>query len=124
MSSGKLKSREYADMKARLLLNLGLVYENLADFDKCKKLLFEAMELTKYVFRQSHFIIYNHFCYIISDQISFTMNYFDVKSRLEQSTRRQIYLSKQENHTTMHSKLQLYSRVKRNAAIRSFVLGW
>lgn len=123
MSSGKLKNREYADMKARLLLNLGLVYENLADFDKCKKLLFEAMELTKYILRQSHFIMYNRFCYIISDQISFTMNYFDVKSRLEQSTRRQIYLSKQENHTTMHSKLQLYSRVKRNAAIRSFVLG-
>ena len=47
MSSGKLKSREYADMKSRLLLNLGLVYENLADFDKCKKLLFDAIELTK-----------------------------------------------------------------------------
>ncbi|XP_075679444.1 tonsoku-like protein [Dermatophagoides pteronyssinus] len=46
-SSGKLKPREYAEMKSRLLLNLGLVYENLHDFDKCKKLIEDSITLTK-----------------------------------------------------------------------------
>lgn len=46
-SDGKLRDREYADMKSRLLLNLGLVYENLNDYDQCKQLLLDSIELTK-----------------------------------------------------------------------------
>lgn len=47
MSLGKLKSKEYAEMKSRLLLNLGLVYENLYEFDKCKTLILDSIALTK-----------------------------------------------------------------------------
>lgn len=56
MSSGKLKVREYADMKSRLLLNIGLVHENLGDYDKCKPLLFDSIQLTKCV---------NQFCFVL-----------------------------------------------------------
>lgn len=47
MSTKKLKQKEYAEMKSRLLLNLGLVHENLYEFQKCKDFIEESINITK-----------------------------------------------------------------------------